>query len=107
MKDEEDRASAADRALSTDKKNVDNNKPQGVAISAEKRKLTFKEKREFESLQSEIASLEKEKADVNEKLSRGNLPFEELQSLSLRIGEINALMDEKELRWLELSEAGQ
>ena len=51
-----------------------------------------------------MANLEKEKAAVNEKLNSGKIPFEELQKLALRIGEINALMDEKELRWLELSE---
>ena len=51
-----------------------------------------------------MASLEKEKAEVNDKLNKGNIPFEELQKLSLRIGEINALIDEKESRWLELSE---
>ena len=104
---EEEEKNAVDRSLLSEKKNADNNNLRGVAISAEKRKLSFKEKREFESLQSEIASLEKEKADVNEKLSSGNIPFEELQNLSLRIGEINALMDEKELRWLELSEGGE
>jgi ATP-binding cassette subfamily F protein uup len=70
----------------------------------EPRKLSYKEKREFELLQTEIADLEKEKAIVNERLSSGNIPFEELQKLSIRIGEINTLVDEKELRWLELSE---
>ncbi|MBC7828841.1 MAG: ABC-F family ATP-binding cassette domain-containing protein [Chitinophagaceae bacterium] len=68
------------------------------------RKLTYKEKKEFELLQSEISKLEKEKLLTNEKLNNGNLPFEELQLLSVRIGEIDALMDKKELRWLELSE---
>ena len=68
------------------------------------RKLTYKEKREFELLQKEITDLEKEKILVNEKLNSGSVPFEELQKLSLRIGEITALLDEKELRWLELSE---
>lgn len=70
----------------------------------EKRKLSYKEKREFELLQQQISDLEKERALVNEKLNSGNIPFEELQQLSQRIGKINALMDEKELRWLELSE---
>lgn len=71
---------------------------------AEKKKLTFKEKREFEMLQADLKRLETERASVNEKLNQGNLPFEELQQLTIRIGEINNLVDEKELRWLELSE---
>lgn len=71
--------------------------------AAAKRKLSFKEKREFDLLQNEIAALEKEKAGIAEKMN-GNVPFEELQQLSERIGIIAALLDEKELRWLELSE---
>jgi len=70
----------------------------------EKKKLSFKEKRELELLQQEIASLETEKATLTEKLNSGNLPFAELQQASARIGEIAGLLDEKELRWLELSE---
>jgi hypothetical protein len=44
---------------------------------------------------------------VTERLNSGNLPFEELQQLSLRISEITSLLDEKELRWLELSELSE
>ncbi len=69
-----------------------------------KRKPSYKEKREFESLQTDIAALEKERATINEKLNGGNLPFSALQALSNRIGEIAALLDEKEMRWLEMSE---
>jgi ABC transport system ATP-binding/permease protein len=71
-----------------------------------KRQLSFKEKREFESLEKEIAGLVKEKKEITQKLSSGNTGFEELQSLSLRIGEVTRMLDEKELRWLELSELG-
>ncbi len=70
----------------------------------EKRQLSFKEKREFETLDKEIAQLAKEKIEVTEKLNSGKTAFEELQKLSVRIGEIEQLLDEKELRWLELSE---
>lgn len=72
--------------------------------SSPKKQFSYKEKREFETLEKEIASLTKEKETVTEKLNNGNTPFEELQLLSLRIGEITDLLDEKELRWLELSE---
>ncbi|MFN5136465.1 MAG: ABC transporter ATP-binding protein, partial [Chitinophagaceae bacterium] len=71
---------------------------------AEKRKLSFKEKREFEMLQKEIEELNTEKEKITQKLTSGTAPFEELQLLSSRIGEVTQLLDEKELRWLELSE---
>jgi ATP-binding cassette subfamily F protein uup len=69
-----------------------------------RRQLTFKEKREFEMLEKEISDLSVEKAAVTEKLNSGTTPFDELQQLSFRIGEITRILDEKELRWLELSE---
>lgn len=68
------------------------------------RQLSFKEKREFEMLEKEIAQLAAEKKNITEKLHSGKAPFEELQHLSMRIGEVTSLLDEKELRWLELSE---
>ncbi len=72
--------------------------------AGEKRKLTYKEKREFEALQKEMADLEKEKIAVTEKLNSASTAFDELQKMALRIGQITAELDEKELRWLELSE---
>ena len=69
-----------------------------------RRQLTFKEKREFELLEKEISDLSKEKEVITEKLNSGSSPFEQLQQLSVRIGEVTRLLDEKELRWLELSE---
>ena len=70
----------------------------------QKRKLSFKEKREFEMLESEIAALEKEKLQLNEKLAAGGLDYPELQSAAERIGHITQSLEEKEMRWLELSE---
>lgn len=75
-----------------------------VVQNKEKKKVSYKEKREFETLQEEIAKLEKEKEQVQEKLNSGSAGFEELQQLANRIGEITASLDEKEMRWLELSE---
>lgn len=69
-----------------------------------KRKPSYKEKREFELLQKEIADLEKEKQDIHTSLEDAALPFDQLQRHSARIGEITMLLDEKEMRWLELSE---
>jgi len=70
-----------------------------------KKRLSYKDKREFELLEKEIMDLNGEKEIINRKFNDGsNLPFEELQQLSQRIGEISSLLDTKELRWLELSE---
>jgi ATP-binding cassette subfamily F protein uup len=80
--------------------------PLPAIASPSKKKLSFKEQREFELLEKEIKSLEKEKSEITQKLSDANVPFEELQQLSQRIGEISSFIDEKELRWLELSEIG-
>jgi len=77
---------------------------QPLPDTQQKKQLSYKEKREFELLEKEIADLTKEKATVTEKLNSGDTPFEELQKLSNRIGEVSRLLDEKELRWLELSE---
>jgi ATP-binding cassette subfamily F protein uup len=76
--------------------------PQGPA----KRQLTYKEKREFEILEKEIATLTTEKQSITEKLNSGAAPFGELQQMSIKIGELSQLLDDKELRWLELSEVG-
>ncbi len=82
-----------------------NLKPETLQPAPEsKKRLSYKEKREFEQLQHDIAALEKEKTDVTEKLNSGAVPFDQLQQLSVRINEISTLLDEKELRWLELSE---
>ncbi len=70
----------------------------------DKKKLSFNEKREFEQLGKDIPALEAEKAEITAKMSAPELPYEELQKLSARITEITDLLDEKELRWLELSE---
>ncbi|MBE7173765.1 MAG: ABC-F family ATP-binding cassette domain-containing protein [Williamsia sp.] len=72
-----------------------------------KKKLSYKEKREFGMLEKEIAELEKEKAGITEKMNDAGLSFQELQQLSLRIGEISALLEEKEMQWLVYSEYEQ
>ncbi len=70
----------------------------------ERKRLSYKEKREFEILQKEIEELSKEKDQITSQLQKASLPYEELQTLTNRFSEISALLDEKELRWLELSE---
>ena len=71
---------------------------------AKKRKLTYKEQKELEQLEKDLGSLAEEKAELEEKLNSGTLPYEELQKTSERIGQIMELTDEKEFRLLELYE---
>jgi ABC transport system ATP-binding/permease protein len=73
------------------------------STSLQKRKLSYKEKREFEQLEKEIAQLETEKRNLTEKLS-SNIRYEEITSVSERLRVINSMLEEKEIRWLELSE---
>jgi ATP-binding cassette subfamily F protein uup len=70
----------------------------------ERRKLSFKEKQEFEKLEKEIPSLEKEKTEIESQLASGNLNTEEIVNSSQRHSEVIGLIDEKTMRWLELSE---
>ena len=71
---------------------------------AKKKKLTYKEQREFEQLEKDLEALASEKAALEEQLSSGTMPFDQLQAASERIGQIMQETDEKEFRWLELSE---
>lgn len=75
-----------------------------VAQEQPKKKLSFKEKQEFEALEKEIPKLEAEKSALSEKLSGGTQDFEEISGISARLEEVVAELEEKELRWLELSE---
>lgn len=75
-----------------------------VSVNKPERRLSYKEKRELQQLKNDIEALEREKRTITEQLNGGALPFDRLQELSLRIGAVSALLDEKEMRWLELSE---
>ncbi len=70
----------------------------------ERKKLSFKEKQEFEALEKEIPLLESEKADIENLLASGTLNSDEIIKTSQRHAEISDLIDEKTMRWLELSE---
>ena len=69
-----------------------------------KRRMTFKERKEFEQLEQEIAALEEEKKTIEAALCSGTLSVEELTEKSKRLPVLNEELDEKSLRWLELSE---
>ena len=69
-----------------------------------KRKLTYKEQKELEQIEKDLEALAAEKAELEAALSSGSLPFDKLQHASERIGQILEETEEKEMRWLELSE---
>ena len=78
--------------------------PQAEPATAKKRKLTYKEQKELEQLEKDLEALATEKADLEESLNSGTLPFDQLQKASERIGQIISETDEKEFRLLELYE---
>ena len=75
-----------------------------VREATSKRKMSFKEKREFEQLEKNIAALEAEKKSIEDALSSGTLSVDEITTMSKRLPLLNDELDEKSMRWLELSE---
>jgi len=71
---------------------------------AKERKLTFNEKKELEQLENDIESLENEKSQISDELNSGTLSNDQLHEKSIRFGTVSDLLEEKEMRWLELSE---
>lgn len=70
----------------------------------QRRRLSFKEKREFEQLEADIASLEEEQHRIEEALCGGTTSVEEITAMSKRLPLLKEELDEKSMRWLELSE---
>ncbi len=73
-------------------------------LTEKKRRLTFKERQEYETLEKDIEALEKEKSDIEAALSGGNVSVDEITAMSKRLPVLNDELDEKSMRWLELSE---
>ena len=73
-------------------------------VGEQRRKKTYKEKREFEQLEKDIAALEAEQQQIEQELCSGNLSIEQLTEKSKRLPIIKEELEEKEMRWLELSE---
>lgn len=106
---------SGERKTESDGRSVENGKrkPESVGqndakenknnVSA-KRKLSFKEKQEFEALEREIPELEEEKAKIEEAMSSGALSNDQIVKASERFSVLLELIDEKTMRWLELSE---
>ncbi len=88
-----------------DKKQADSEKKEKREfVGEQRRKKTYKEKCEFEQLEKDIAKLEQEQKEIEEALCSGTLSIDELTEKSKRLPEIKDALEEKEMRWLELSE---
>ncbi|WP_323757618.1 ABC-F family ATP-binding cassette domain-containing protein [Roseivirga sp.] len=79
-------------------------KPAAPAPKKEQRKISYKEKLEFDTIEKEMAKLEAQKAVLNEKIIGGSTNHEELTEWATELERINNDLEEKEMRWLELSE---
>lgn len=75
-----------------------------VQAPVEKKKFTFKDKREFDQLEKDIAAMEAEKVTISEKMMDQTLNYDQIQQLSNRMLFITEQLENKEIRWLELSE---
>lgn len=93
------KAEAVDKPNATPEK-----KEKREFVGEQRRKKTYKEKCEFERLEKEIAELEKEQKQIEEELCSGTLSIEQLTEKSKRLPIIKESLEEKEMRWLELSE---
>lgn len=86
-------------------KNTDG-KTEKVRLN-EKRKLSFKEKHELEQLEKDIAELENQQKDMQNKLCSGEISVEEITEISKKLPTVDSLIEEKTMRWLELSEINE
>ena len=94
-----------DRKKITDSNKTEvNNTVTNTASTIPAKKISFKEKREFELLEKEIPTLEAEKQQIEQQLSNTEINYEQITLLSKRIAEVNSQLELKEMRWLELSE---
>ena len=104
IKEYEAEQRAQERAIEkAEKARMEKDAPKSEQLP-KKRKLTYKEQKEFEQIEKDLEALNAEKAELEAALGSGDLAFDKLQEASERIGQIIDEIDEKELRWLELSE---
>jgi len=93
-----------EKRIEQEKKKEDESEKHGRVRHNEVRKKTYAEKKEFEALEKEIEKLEDEKTQLEADLCSGDLSVEDLTEKSKRLPEIGDAIDEKTMRWLELSE---
>lgn len=102
---EQERKEAEERKLQQGADNVQPSVAEQTTTQKpkEKKKLSYKEQREFEQLEKDIPALEQEKGELAQRMS-SNISYEELEQVNKRMIEITTALEEKEMRWLELSE---
>lgn len=93
-----------DNKSTKDRKDSQDQQERKSPETTVRRKLSYKEKREMEQLEKDIERLETEKADIEEQLCSGTLSVDELTEKSKRLPLLGDELDEKSMRWLELSE---
>ena len=104
-KDEQDQLKREEEKQQREKEAKEAPKPAAARNqNTEKKRLTYKEKLELAQLEKDIAALEEEKKQIEEALCGGTISVEEITALSKRLPELNDELDEKSMRWLELSE---
>lgn len=106
QKSEASRQSSGSGLREPEKSNLNASKSISSSQSASdrKEKLSFKERKEFNRLEEEVARLEQKRTEIEQKLSAGGISHDELRELSVKHGEISSEIDEKTLLWLELAE---
>lgn len=103
-KEEQDRLQREEETALLAKQNPTPEKSNRPANDQKKKKLSFKERKEFEALDAEIPVLEAEKSELETQMSSGTLSTDELLQKGERIAQLVDEIDEKTMRWLELSE---
>ena len=83
---------------------TEENKERNRNRNQEKKKLSYKEKLEYERLEKEISQLEAEQREIEQNLCSGELPIDKITEYSIRLPILKEELDEKSMRWLELSE---
>ncbi|WP_347840520.1 ABC-F family ATP-binding cassette domain-containing protein [uncultured Draconibacterium sp.] len=106
VEEEEQQKARLEAKIKAETKVTAQNTSKAPGKNPGKRKLSFNEKREFEQLENEIPELEEEITKLEAELNSGNLNHDELYDKSMELEQIKSQLDEKELRWLELSELG-
>ena len=103
-KEAQEQKARQEQAEKNRKENKKNTTEKQKPAENAKRRLSFKERKEMEQLETEIAQLEEEKKTIESQLCSGTLDVETLTDLSKRLPIITETLDEKTMRWLELSE---
>ncbi len=102
--DKEQKLRALAKSKAEESKSLKDKSKEVPTTQAERKKFTYKEKLEFENLEKEISKLENEKSELSIQLANGKAGHEELRKWAERMDDVIREIDEKSMRWLELSE---